>query len=157
MADKLNPPWMKGMLTNCVAVLWPGPIEVKVHRDNRHLFHLLTDYAHVHGFPVLAPKDHFQITFNFDFIGFEQVKGSWKIVYEIRNRVECRLCGDDKKTKLAEMSDTLKRDLRYMAGIKSEELVEVAPVKEVTETVTIYGKKHDEVAWRFVTEPTGCK
>jgi hypothetical protein len=44
-----------------------------------------------------------------------------------------------------------------MTDIHSEELVNVAPVKEVITTATVKGKDIEERKWQFVVEPVGCK
>lgn len=120
------PPMMEDVLSQFVTGLWPNTIEKKFEPGDKW-YPTLRATSKAQGIRPKSKEAFFRIILNFDFIGFENVGGLWKIVYKIRDRVHCEMCDGETVTLVGGIS---RNDLVFMAETPAERLINTYRLEE---------------------------
>jgi hypothetical protein len=119
-------PFMKESLCRMVRINWPSSGTVTFVAGDRW-YPTLRNEAKGQGIKV-GKKALFKITLEYDFVCFECVRGHWKIVYRIGERVKCVLHDKDITTNITAIT---KNDLIFLADVPKEILVDTYSLEKV--------------------------
>ena len=140
---------MTDELTRMVCGLYPEQIDVKVGKSNKW-YKTLLSYAASEGIAPRSARAYFVVTVRFDFMGFHNDDGCWKIVYKPQQNMSCTLFDYDGKLLLANKDKIFLETLLVISNALSEVVLVIPVIEKAVDHFTRSDKTTVDIPyWRF--------